>query len=921
MKVLIVLLILITGIASAQTIVCPTDAPANVKLAAKEIRRYVYLRTGEMLSIADAGKGIALKIDPALGAQEYRLTADGITGGSDVGVLYGAYRYAELLGVRFYLHGDVIPDEQLKELPVIKEETGKPLFALRGINSWGYHPHGMDAWGTDDYQAVITQLAKMRMNFIGIHCYPYRNNPALPTAASGDLAGFSSSTSEPTIWHGLASSFDAEGRVNSSYPTLYYSSAHPKRYGGYGAKKTGDYSFGGSLLFDGDFWTPAVMTGHAPSPATMADCNDIFNRTAAQFREAFTLARQLGVKTCLGTEAPLSIPDPVQKQLEAQGKKPTGPEAVRAVYEGTFKRIMAAHPLDYYWLWTEENWTWHGNTPEQYKAVVADIQLADEARNNIKAPFQLATAGWVLGPGAGYRKGEIGSRYRHDRAAFDRDMPKHIAVSAINRAVGNTEVDPAFGRITGRDKWAIPWLEDDASLEGFQLWAGRMRRDAVDARGFGCTGLMGLHWRTDILAPNAAALAQAAWDQSWNKTAAWTVAGEVADYPNAAIAGTPDAPLYRSCRFNLGTIRLPAPAGKYKVTLKFCEPYFDAAGERICDVKIQGNTVLTNLDIFAKAGKFAALDYTFDNIAVADGTLTIELVARKSLPCISAIAVEGTGFTRKINCGGAAYKDWQADAPKPRSLPVDDFYADFAQANFGLPAAGRIFARMDGRFPLATAAGCPTGSINPDKTPWTKIAPRFAFVEEMEKLRPQIKGPGNLARFDYWLNTFRYHRALAMTRCAMGAKNPDGVMKCWTDAYTSLLATVSSPGGMSMVVTMENCELFSPAVAKFTGKPFPKEYQGRPRLIVPTVRSVVNKGESLNLKIIALPATQPTVHIRPTGKGDWQTIPATHIARAVYEAKLPAAHEDFEYYITAGENLVWPSTAPQLNQTVVVTQP
>ena len=43
-----------------------------------------------------------------------------------------------------------------------------------------------------------------------------------------------------------------------------------------------------------------------------------------------------------------------------------------------------------------------------------------------------------------------------------------------------------------------------------------MRRDAADALAYGCTGLMGLHWRTDILSPNASALAQAAWDQSWD---------------------------------------------------------------------------------------------------------------------------------------------------------------------------------------------------------------------------------------------------------------------------------------------------------------------------------------------------------------------------------------------------------------------
>ena len=36
-----------------------------------------------------------------------------IIGGDDIGTLYGAYRYAEHLGVRFYLHGDVVPDGML----------------------------------------------------------------------------------------------------------------------------------------------------------------------------------------------------------------------------------------------------------------------------------------------------------------------------------------------------------------------------------------------------------------------------------------------------------------------------------------------------------------------------------------------------------------------------------------------------------------------------------------------------------------------------------------------------------------------------------------------------------------------------------------------------------------------------------------
>jgi hypothetical protein len=725
-------------------IVCPPDAPTKVKLAAKEIRRYVYLRTGSMPPIIDHGKGLALSVDPSLDAQAYRISPDDIAGGSDLGVLYGAYRYAELLGVRFYLHGDVVPDERLKTLPAVNE-TGKPLFDLRGVNPWGSHPFGFDAWGTDDYKAIIAQLAKMRMNFIGMHCYPEGHPYA-----------------EPTVWHGLSGDFDASGQVDKSYVSRYYNTLSTTAWGAYVPKKTGDYSFGAALLFDDEAWAPEVMRGHCPVPVTPNDCNEVFNRMGAQFKETFTFARNLGVKTCIGTEAPLILPKNLAQRTSD----------LRAVYEGTFRRIMASHPLDYYWLWTPEGWTWQGNKPEQYAATVADIQLAMEALANVKAPFKLATSGWVLGP-------------QHDRATFDRDLPKTISMSAISREIGNTPVDPAFGKISGRETWAIPWLEGDGGngLAGIQLWAGRMRRDALDAREYGCTGLMGLHWRTEILSPNASALALAAWDQNW---------------------GNP-----------------PSATGK------------------------------------------------------------------------------------------------------PRSLPVEDFYADFALANFGLAEAGKVFAALDGKVPQVTDGACPSGTLTPVTAPWKDAAPRFAFVDTFECLRPRVRGAGNLARFDYWLNTFNYLRALEKTRCAMGAKQPDAVLKNWTEAYTCLLATVNSPGALATVVNMENHPGWGGTVARHTTQPWPKDYQGRPRLIVPTVRSVVNQGESLEVKVIAL-AQQPVkavmVHFRPLGMGDWQVRPARQVARAVFLAELPAAQGDFEYTLTAGDGLVWPATAPAMNQTVVVAE-
>jgi hypothetical protein len=85
--------------------------------------------------------------------------------------------------------------------------------------------------------------------------------------------------------------------------------------------------------------------------------------------------------------------------------------------------------------------------------------------------------------------------------------------SCINREVGFAPVEPAFKDITSRPTWAIPWLEDDPALISPQLWVGRTRKDAVDALNYGCSGLMGIHWRTKILSFNFAALAQAGWEQ------------------------------------------------------------------------------------------------------------------------------------------------------------------------------------------------------------------------------------------------------------------------------------------------------------------------------------------------------------------------------------------------------------------------
>jgi hypothetical protein len=482
--------------AERAAIISPADATPLERLAAREVRRYVYLRTGDLLPNRDTrGPGtsilvgrsdrlIVLDVLPSseapLNDQEYSITSVArgddrlvcVTGGSDVAVLYAAYRFAELLGVRFYLHGDVVPDDRGRfTLPSVNER-GAPRFALRGIQPFHDFAEGPDWWGVDTYKAIIGQLPKLGMNFIGLHTYPIV---------------------EPTVWIGAAEDVGPDGKVRSSYPTRYYNTAKTVGWG-YNAKKTGDYACGGALLFDRDDYGSDVMRGLTPEPATPEASNEMFERTGRLLAEAFGYATSLDIKTCVGTETPLAIPDSVRERWKET------PDLTKKLYEGIFTRIIKTYPLDYYWLWTPEGWTWESVKPEQIDATVKDILLARDALTAVGAPFQLATCGWVLGPQA-------------DRALFDRVLPKDVSVSCINRAVGHDPVDPGFAQVQGRGKWAIPWLEDDPALASPQLWVGRMNRDAQDALTYGCTGLMGIHWRTRILAPNVAALAQASWSR------------------------------------------------------------------------------------------------------------------------------------------------------------------------------------------------------------------------------------------------------------------------------------------------------------------------------------------------------------------------------------------------------------------------
>ncbi len=754
---------ILIGLLSSGSVICslansvpvvltgPNATPLE-QLAAHEVRRYVYLRTGKLLPMAassSSGTAISLKVDPALAWQEYRLKTDRelltISGGSDVSVLYGAYAFAEKLGVRFQIDSDVIPDARIPlALPVL-DETHQPLFDLRGLQPFHDFPEGPDWWTLDDWKAVVSQAAKMRMNFVGLHTYPFQNKDLGP---------------EPTVWIGLPEDVHADGTVERSDEATWYNTQKYQPYGCYRPQKTSTYSFGGAKVFPSDNYGSEVNgPDDFPFPKTPAANVALINRTGKMLQTVFDSAHRLGIKTCVGTESPLDIPDAVKARLKELGMNPEDPATIQKLYEGMFLRIQRAYPIDFYWIWG------HEGEIDQAR-FITNLQCAQAALKETKAPFGLGICGW----------GWITQNF----PGLDQVLPKEVAFSAISMSVGNSPVSPNFGRLEGRQKWAIPWFEDDPGLSSPQLWVGRMRKDAVDARRYGCNGLMGLHWRTRILGPNISALGQAAWEQGeWSRPATpdakkpqtvVALGGQVATFPNTPMAGTEDAALYRTVRYNLQGYRFAVPDGPCRVTLRFCEPAYTNAGKRVFGVNLQGREVIRGLDVFARVGPNKALDMAFGDIVVTNGELRIDFVPEVEYPCIAAIEVAGASVTRKVNCGGPAYRDFVADpAPEsePRFLPVADFYEDWARAQFGPEVGGPVaalFTRLDGNFPRASTWNQGPGVIVVNRQPWEQVAGQYRFVDEMAALSPHVRGAGSRERFEWWLSTFRYARSIESSR-------------------------------------------------------------------------------------------------------------------------------------------------------------
>lgn len=126
---------------------------------------------------------------------------------------------------------------------------------------------------------------------------------------------------------------------------------------------------------------------------------------------------------------------------------------------------------------------------------------------------------------------------------------------------------------------------------------------------------------------------------------------------STAIIGTDDDPLYRSylsSNANLDEIRyeIPVAPGKYQVRLHFAENYFNAPENRVFDIRIENQLVLSNFDIYKEVGYKAALAKDF--MVTSDDTLSLRFNPSVNRVAISALELFRVNISNDVSCNPPA---------------------------------------------------------------------------------------------------------------------------------------------------------------------------------------------------------------------------------------------------------------------------
>ena len=315
-----------TTVVSRRQILCTQILFTNEKnkLAARELQRYLTVATNEIVEIQpevfdDDCKRININIslDDAKLAKDdsFKLSLDNptsisVSASTPLSCLYGAYTLIETLTeIRFTISGDILPDRTSPNassspslmFSALTSRYYSPSTSTRGLQPFHDFATGPDWWTASDYKHTFENMAKLKLNFLGLHNYPSPFNG-------------------PAVWSGTVDEFDPRtGFVTTGEPGVYSNVCSGGVWGGV-AMNSSDYAFGAHLMYDKECfnnWDNDVQGQN-------------FNSVGAFLREVFTYARTVfSHKIGVGIEA--------QTIGETRDREGLPPASLTELYAGTFE--------------------------------------------------------------------------------------------------------------------------------------------------------------------------------------------------------------------------------------------------------------------------------------------------------------------------------------------------------------------------------------------------------------------------------------------------------------------------------------------------------------------------------------------------------------------------------------------------------
>jgi hypothetical protein len=460
------------------------QAPESMKtrLAVRELCSGLHMLNGtwEIAETRDDerdGAQLTLAIDASAfkSAEDYDISARAngavLRAGNEQTLLYAVFDFLERQGTVFGIDGTSTPINTVQglNLPLAAQPwIATPNFATRGLLPWPDFLNCISVYNDEDFKAYFAAMLRMRFNMFGMHVYT-QNNPLAESYLSFDFAG--------------------SGHLATLEDTTMTS-------WGYLPQRTSTYKIGAAEFFDAE-------TFGSDATRFAADNWDKADRTTAMFQKALLFAQQLGIKTGIGFE-PYINPAETLNALPPESKSFPGglieSRIGRDLLERRLADLLERYPMvDYVWLWQDEDSNWDSRKKEIKLSVTPFVQAHEFLKRHAPGK-RLVLGGW-------------GGVARHFEDLHQR-LPEDIVFSALDDSLGWDPIGEVFSKLGSRDRWPIPWLEDDPSMWLPQFRASRLQSSMERAREFGCQGMLGIHWRHRVVDPTATYFASAAWDKS-----------------------------------------------------------------------------------------------------------------------------------------------------------------------------------------------------------------------------------------------------------------------------------------------------------------------------------------------------------------------------------------------------------------------